>query len=118
MLVGVMTNGNHVQQTKKIERIGLENLLDAIFSSEMVGHAKPSAEAFLIPCESLQVPPDEVLYVGDNYRMDVEGARNAGLSAIHLDRAAADPGPRTVRTLTELPTILEKRPVNSANNRG
>lgn len=107
LVVGVMTNGNHVQQTQKIRRIGLESLVDPVFSSESLGHAKPSAEAFLIPCESLQLSPKEVLYIGDNYRVDIEGARGAGLSAIHLDRSNTGHDPNALRTLTALPTLLE-----------
>ena len=84
--VGVITNGNHHQQTSKIERIGLGRLMDGVFSSELTGYAKPAPEAFLIPCESMGISPAETLYVGDNYATDVAGARNAGLQALHLDR--------------------------------
>lgn len=101
MMVGIITNGNHEQQTLKINRIGLEPLLDHVFSSELTGHAKPATEAFLLPCESMGLFPAQAVYVGDNYRVDIEGARNAGLHAIHLDRdAPARPG--TVRSLEEL----------------
>ena len=89
MPVGVITNGNHSQQTSKIKKIGLEPLLDSVFSSELMGHAKPDAKAFLLPCMSMDVSPAETLYVGDNYLTDVAGARNAGLQAIHLDRDGA-----------------------------
>lgn len=103
--VAVVTNGNHNQQSSKISRIGLEGLLDGIFSSELMNHAKPEPEAFTAPCQSLNVLPSETLYVGDNYRVDVEGARNAGLRALHLDRE----GPkreRTIQSLAELPSLL------------
>lgn len=99
--VGIITNGNHDQQTGKIKRIGLEPLLDRIFSSELTGHAKPATEAFLLPCESLQLSPAQALYVGDNYRVDIEGARNSGLQAIHLDRKGTE-RPGTVQSLKEL----------------
>jgi len=105
MTVGVVTNGNHVQQAMKIRRIGLESLLDLFFSSEQMGHAKPERPAFTLPCESLQLPPSQVLYVGDNYRVDIEGARAAGLQAIHLNRGAADQ-PQTLRLLTDLAPVL------------
>ena len=84
--VGVITNGNHEQQTSKIKRIGLGPLLHHVFSSEQTGYAKPAAGAFLDPCKSMGLPAAETLYVGDNYVTDVAGARQAGLQAIHLDR--------------------------------
>lgn len=103
--IAVVTNGNHNQQSLKISRIGLEGLLDGIFSSELMNHAKPEPEAFTTPCQILDVPPSVALYVGDNYTVDVEGARNAGLQALHLDRE----GPkreRTIQSLAELPSLL------------
>jgi putative hydrolase of the HAD superfamily len=105
MPVGVITNGNHDQQTSKINRIGLEPLLDRIFSSELTKHAKPAQEAFMQPCRSMNVSPAETLYVGDNYRVDIEGARNAGLQAIHLDREGIR-RKGTIQSLAELPPLL------------
>jgi putative hydrolase of the HAD superfamily len=42
--------------------------------------------------------------VGDNYEIDILGARAAGLSAIHLDRSARHPGPdrERISTLNDL----------------
>ena len=65
MPVGVVTNGNHHQQTSKINRIGLEPLLDRIFSSEQTNHAKPAPQAFIQSCKSMQISPAQTLYVGD-----------------------------------------------------
>ncbi len=103
--VGVVTNGNHHQQTSKINRIGLEGLLDGTFSSEMTSHAKPASAAFIVPCQSMNILPAETLYVGDNYRVDIEGARNAGLQALHLDREGTK-RLGAIQSLTELPSLL------------
>lgn len=105
MLLGVVTNGNHDQQTSKISRIGLEPMLDRIFSSELTSHAKPAPEAFTQPCKWMKVRPAHTLYVGDNYRVDIEGARNAGLTAIHLHRGG-DGRQGTIQSLAELPHLL------------
>ena len=105
MPVGVVTNGNHDQQTSKINRIGLEPLLDRIFSSELTSHAKPAPEAFTQPCKSMQISPAQTLYVGDNYRVDIEGARNAGLQAIHLNREGTT-RQGTIQSLAELTPLL------------
>ncbi|MDN5742352.1 MAG: HAD family hydrolase [Micrococcaceae bacterium] len=104
--VGVITNGNHEQQAKKIKRIGIEPLLDLFFSSEQMGHAKPTSSAFILPCEKMGISPSQVLYVGDNFRVDIEGARAAGLQAIHLDREDAGQ-PMTLRSLTDLVPLLK-----------
>lgn len=104
--IGVVTNGNHEQQAKKINRIGIELLLDLFCSSEQLGHAKPTRSAFILPCEEMALSPSRVLYVGDNFRVDIEGARAAGLQALHLDREGTNQ-PNTLRSLTDLIPMLK-----------
>ena len=63
-------------------------------------------------CERLGVSPVAAAYVGDNPHLDVVGARNAGLTAIWLNRTGADypedlqPPDHTITTLAELPALL------------
>src|SRR5690606_12983726 len=52
------------------------------------GAAKPEASIFLAACERLDVPPDEVLHVGDHVEADVVGAMRAGLRGCWLHRDA------------------------------
>lgn len=104
--LGIITNGNHEQQAKKISRTGIAPLLDLFFTSEQMGHAKPTRAAFTLPCEKTGFSPSQVLYVGDNFHVDIEGARAAGLQAIHLDREGAGQ-PMTLRNLTDLVPLLE-----------
>lgn len=109
MTIGIITNGNQHQQAGKISRMGLDPLVHRIYSSELMGHAKPAPEAFLVPCEEMQLSPGRTLYVGDNFRVDVDGARNAGLRAVHLDREKPT-GQGTVRSLSDLVPLLDGGP--------
>ena len=95
--IGVLTNGSTTQQTAKLAAIGLAELVDVVCTSELLGVGKPAPEAYRLTCEALGVEPAETLMIGDNHELDVVGARLAGLSAVHLDRAAGD-------TLIELMT--------------
>jgi putative hydrolase of the HAD superfamily len=104
-LAHVITNRNHEQQRAKIKKIGLDALLDCIFTSERTGYAKPAPEAFLNPCRNMKISPAQALYVGDNYSVDVEGAKNAGLQAIHLVRVGSQRD-GTIPSLTGLRPIL------------
>jgi putative hydrolase of the HAD superfamily len=54
-----------------------------IFSEE-VGIRKPDPKIFQLVARRLNVQPAEIVHVGDNLRMDVWGAKNAGLKAIHF----------------------------------
>ncbi|MEU4391538.1 HAD family hydrolase [Kribbella sp. NPDC023855] len=86
--IGVLTNGNTVQQNAKLVAIGLADLVDVVSTSEALGFSKPAIEAYHLTCEALGTDPAETLMIGDNLDLDVLGARAAGLTAEHLDRAA------------------------------
>jgi len=85
--IGVLTNGSTVQQNAKLTAIGLAGLVDVVSTSEALGFSKPAPEAYHLTCEALGADPAETLMIGDNLELDVLGARAAGLSAEHLDRA-------------------------------
>ncbi|TDU90735.1 putative hydrolase of the HAD superfamily [Kribbella voronezhensis] len=86
--IGVLTNGSTPQQNAKLEQIGLADLVDVVCTSQSLGYSKPAVEAYRLTCEALGVEPAETLMIGDNFDLDVLGARAAGLTAEHLDRAA------------------------------
>lgn len=86
--IGVLTNGSTAQQNNKLAAIGLADLVDLVCTTETLGCSKPAPAAYLKTCEALGVEPADVLMVGDNLELDVLGARAAGLTAEHLDRAA------------------------------
>ncbi len=69
---------------RKLEAFGLAGLWDYARSSEESGYLKPAPEPFLDLVRAFGVPPSEVLYVGNNYAYDVEGARKQGLATAHL----------------------------------
>lgn len=91
--VGILTNGEFAQQTQKLAAIGLTDLAGPVFASSTTGRGKPSPEFYLEACEALGLQPEHVVVVGDNYELDVVGARAAGLQAIHLDRRGNHPEP-------------------------
>ena len=91
LATAVLTNGSRGQQLRKLAATGLGGRVGPVFTVDDLGVAKPHAEAFRGACERWGLAPGEVLSVGDNYALDVLGARAAGLSAVHLDRL--DRGP-------------------------
>jgi len=54
-----------------------------------VGHHKPERQIFERAVQSLQVPPAEILHVGDSVAEDLEGAAAAGFQSVLLDRSGA-----------------------------
>ena len=74
--------------------------------SSLVGYRKPSLQFYRALTEAARSQPEQVLMIGDDESNDVRGARESGLQAVQLDRAA-DGGRRDVlRSLAELPRIL------------
>ncbi len=94
--------------------LGVADHCDFIIASAAVGLSKPSAALFNLALGRANVPPEQVVMVGDNYLSDVLGARGAGIEGILLDRWKhyADPAiPRPdcilINALDELLGILE-----------
>ncbi len=69
-----------------LERVGILPLLDVVVVSGDVGHAKPHPAPFAEVCAGLGCGPGEVLFVGDNWLADVQGARRAGMTMVQLRR--------------------------------
>jgi HAD superfamily hydrolase (TIGR01509 family) len=92
-----------------LDRLGLTTLLDVIITSQDVGVGKPDPQIFLEGLKRAGVLPEETLYVGDQYQVDVVGARNAGIRGILLDRTdhyQEITDCTRIRTLSEISNFL------------
>jgi putative hydrolase of the HAD superfamily len=87
---------------------GLSSLVDTVVISAEVGIAKPDPAIFAFALEAVGVEPARALYVGDQPRVDGEGAAAAGIPFVLFDphgEAAGWPG-RRIDGLEELPALL------------
>ena len=86
--------------------------LEVLGSMESWGVAKPEPAFFDRIASSLEVPAEEIAYVGDRVDNDVEPALAAGMVAVHVRRGPwgilHDPPPDAVQvgSLEELPEAL------------
>ncbi len=70
---------------KKLEYFGLgSEYWDLAITSEGSGYLKPHAMAYEYLSRKLGLQAAEVLYVGNNYRNDIEGAKSAGCRAAYF----------------------------------
>jgi putative hydrolase of the HAD superfamily len=76
-----------------------------IISSE-VGHRKPSPRFFERLLAETGCRPSAVLFVGDDWRNDVEAAEGAGVPALQVDREGGGNGDRRLHSLAELVHLL------------
>lgn len=105
----VLTNYVREVQREKLAHFGLEPLLDAVLCVDDIGCAKPDPRAYHAACAALHVAPAQAVMVGDSWEKDVQGARNAGLGAVWVNRSgvpAPDPTVPQVARLADLPAAL------------
>jgi putative hydrolase of the HAD superfamily len=92
------------------EKLGVRPYLDFTVTSAEAGADKPEPPIFLLALERAGVDASETIHVGDQYKLDVAGARGVGISPILIDRDNVYPEitdcPR-IRNLTELPEHLK-----------
>jgi len=90
----------------------LIGLISATVSSFEHGFMKPHPSIFAAALERIGAVAPEAVMVGDSVRQDIEGALNAGMRAILLDRGGAMPtrasalGVPMIRSLRELFPLL------------
>ncbi len=69
-------------QYKKIRKLNIIEYIDYIVTSEEVGVEKPNFKMFSQTLNKLSVKKDECLYIGDDLKKDIEGAKNFGIEAL------------------------------------
>ena len=115
--VGLITNGGHALQYRKLDMTGLRYVFDEIIVSGDVLIDKPDKEIFLMMCDKLGVEPGECVYVGDNPKNDIGGAKKAGYHTIWVKSTgtwmpdAPDPD-ESVDKISEVPEKVKK--INSS----
>lgn len=91
-----------------VRALRLESFFDSITISSLVGSAKPSPRIFQHALDQHVVEPEEAMHVGDDLKEDFEGATNAGLSGVLLDRdgTGKDGAMPCIANLGELHQVL------------
>lgn len=90
-------------------RLGLAELFETITDSGKVGVQKPHPDIFRAALQSLNVQPEESVYIGDVYSIDYAGARGVGMHAIVMDPFGTytQNGVPRVTKLSEIARFLE-----------
>lgn len=82
--ISVISNADgRVRQDLEYTR--LAGYMEQVFDSTIVGYEKPDARIFCQALHVLNQQPEQCLYVGDVYSIDVLGANRVGIAAVHLD---------------------------------
>lgn len=70
-----------------LDDIGLSGHFKVSLAAHQFGCAKPDPRIFLAACDALNVLPEQAVYVGDDVVLDVQGAQQAGLKGVWINRA-------------------------------
>lgn len=84
MKMGICSDLTVHIQYRKLVKLNLESYFDAVVTSEEVGIEKPNEVMFYEILRKLDAKKEEVIYVGDSVKKDIEGASAVGIKA-YLD---------------------------------
>lgn len=84
--LAILTNGQQAQQELKLKKMEIETCFEFVVTAESAGIGKPSRKIFECACQQASLRPDEITYIGDNFKKDALGSINAGLKGIWLNR--------------------------------
>jgi putative hydrolase of the HAD superfamily len=81
----IITNGFQEVQHIKLENCGMHAFFDVIVCSEVIGKNKPDPAIFKYAMNEAGALPKDSLMIGDDYHIDVAGALQVGMHAVHFD---------------------------------
>lgn len=82
--LGVVSNADG-RVAAALAACGLARHFSAVIDSHVVGVEKPDARIFRLALEACGAQPEQTVFIGDIYEIDVQGARNAGITPLLID---------------------------------
>jgi putative hydrolase of the HAD superfamily len=111
LLLGVVSNSEG-RAEQALEAAGIRDYFDVVVDSGVLGIEKPDPRIFQAALQALLVAPEEALYVGDLYEVDVLGAQSAGIEAVLISTCSIEDLARRLlsgdRPMTTLSSSTEK----------
>jgi HAD superfamily hydrolase (TIGR01549 family) len=104
------SDGTPGMKRRRIRQVPFHNLFEAIaVAGEDTPRVKPGHESFHLIARKLGVQPKTCIYVGDNPRTDIEGAKAVGMISVIVNRRrnrGGDPDYR-IPSLRTLPGLVK-----------
>jgi putative hydrolase of the HAD superfamily len=99
----LITNGFEETQHSKLKYSGLTPFFREVITSEGSNSLKPQKEIFDYALEKAGATAADSIMIGDSLEIDVAGALNAGMDAIHVNfTGAVSEGVHPTYTITGL----------------
>ena len=81
-LIGIITDAPKLKAWQRLNAIGLDNLFDIVITLDDTKKRKPHILPFRTAIEKLKLKPSEILFVGDDPRKDILGAKKVGMKTV------------------------------------
>lgn len=108
-VLGLVTSGSKSRVLKDIERTGIEAFFKTIVTGNDIHKPKPAPESLELALRSLEMEPNEVVYIGDAFA-DYEMAKAAGVYFLGVSSGFANLIPNhpsyKVHSITDLLDLL------------
>jgi putative hydrolase of the HAD superfamily len=86
--LGIISNSDGRLEWR-LDELGVLDRFDFVIDSAIVGISKPDRRIFQDALKRSSLSPEEAVYVGDYYEVDVRGARAAGMLPVLFDPVGA-----------------------------
>ncbi len=80
--IGIGTDMTLRMQYEKLEKYGFAPYINHIVTSQEAGHEKPHPEFLGLCTQKAGCRPEELVFVGDNFKKDVAGSAAAGMHPV------------------------------------
>ena len=88
ILFGICTDLTAHIQYKKIKKLGIEEYISFLVTSEEAGIEKPNAKIFELCLEKTRLLPEQCCFIGDNFIKDIKGAHYVGITPIWFNQSS------------------------------
>lgn len=83
----IVSNGQRVFSELEMRYFGLYDQFGHVIFSSDFGHKKPDPRIFLEATKLLDLKPEEMMCIGDNFDNDIVPAAKLGMKAMHIEEA-------------------------------
>jgi putative hydrolase of the HAD superfamily len=80
--LGIVSDGTIDEQIYTLSKMGIIGFFDTIIISEAIGVSKPDQRIFEAAIKDLAIEPENIFFVGDDFKKDVIGGKKCGLKTI------------------------------------
>ena len=81
--MAVVTDAEHPDAMLRLGKCGLTSFFDCMVTYDRVGVKKPAPDPFLAALGAVNARPEDVLFIGDSPRRDIEPCKKLGIRTVY-----------------------------------